>query len=58
MKAFEEIDLHRNYKYALIEAFIVAESVISRVLRGIKKDRGVSKEILDAYELKLHQLTS
>ena len=48
-KAFEEADLHRNYKYAFLESFIVAESVISMALRKIKQDKGVSKTKLKEY---------
>lgn len=49
-KAFEEIDLNNNYKYALLESFIVAESLISRLLRKIKLEKGVSKGKLEDYE--------
>ena len=49
-KAYEELDLHQNYKYALLESFITAEMVISKFLREIKLSKGVSKGKLKEYK--------
>lgn len=49
-KAHEEVDINRNYKYALLESFIVAESAISESLRKLKLAKGVSKSKLNDYE--------
>jgi len=49
-KAYEELDLNRNYKYSFLESFIVAEGVISKVLRQIKLSKGVSNKKLKDFE--------
>ena len=48
-KAFEELDVNLNAKFALLEIFIVAELAISKALQKLKLDAGVSKGKLKEY---------
>ena len=50
LKAYEELVIRKNAKYALLEAFIGAESAIRSALRFKKLSKGVSKNKLDSYE--------
>lgn len=49
LKAYEELVIRKNAKYALLEAFIAAESAIRNALTSLKLSKGVSKGKLDNY---------
>ncbi len=53
VKAFEEIRINKNFKYAFLEIFIVIEVLVSRFLRNLKLQNGVSKGKLDKYETEI-----
>lgn len=48
-KASEEFTVRKNYKYALLEAFIAVESSLSDLVRTYKLSIGISKKTLDNF---------
>jgi hypothetical protein len=53
IKAFEELLLNKNYKYALLDAFISAETLIVENVNKAKMAKGVSKNKLDSYQTEI-----
>jgi hypothetical protein len=53
VKAIEELEVNQNFRYALLDAFIVAESIVARVLQKMKLAKGVSKKKLEDYETEI-----
>jgi hypothetical protein len=50
-KAKEEIDMFKNYKYALLELFIYSESFTTHYLIEKKLQKGISSKKIDQYEV-------
>lgn len=53
VKATEELVVNQNFRYALLDAFSAAESIVGRVLQKIRLAKGVSKKKLEAYEAEI-----
>jgi len=45
-----DISVYNNFKFGLLDSFIICESLISRFLRDFKISKGISKNKLDDYE--------
>jgi hypothetical protein len=66
LKAFEEHTIYKNYKYAILDSFIVAESLTSKYLDKWKLRQGVSnkkikefkKEVGISYKLNVEMIAS
>ncbi|MFH0792471.1 MAG: hypothetical protein V2A74_00400 [bacterium] len=49
-KAYEDVAVRRNYKYALLDAFICAEIFVTRYIVSLKQRKGVSKSKIDRFK--------
>lgn len=50
LKASEELYVHKNYKYSLIESWTALEIAIVSYLTRIKLEKGISKKRIDNFE--------
>jgi hypothetical protein len=52
-KIYRDIDINKNYKFALLESFTFAEYFVTEYLTNLKLQAGISKSKIDAYEKEL-----
>ena len=50
IKALDEFEDNKNFKYALLDSFISAETAIMKFVNKLKLENGVSKNKLDDYK--------
>lgn len=50
LRASEELNVHKNFKYSLIESWTALEIAIVSYLKDLKLAKGISKNKIDGYE--------